>query len=551
VDFQRRTLLAIVLCVLIWIGYAAFLAPTPPAPKKDADKTTTSAAKTDDDDGEVKPAAAATPDAPAAVDATKPATPEVAAVSHKLKTDLIALEVGNIGGLVRRTELLSPQFRRGDAGDDFLALGEKASLSVSFDAEYDDEKLDLQIPRSAGWEVKDKTEKTWSLQHKTLDALVMADLTMTDGYEGKFTVKVLNRSSKRQSHRMLVRTQFALAKEESSYDIHRGLCALANGDDIEAFAQSDVGETPGRSTGRIRWAGLDSKYFIQALVPTHPVNFCEVGLSKDAAAMVNTIGSDKVVLEPNESRTYEFGVYFGTKEVERLERYSVVSEVHLEDAVEWGWFGGLTRFLGEKMLWLLRLFYNLTGIWGVAIILLTIVVKVLTLPLTFKQMHSMKRMKEIQPELESIKKKYAEDRVRQAQEMQALFQRSGVKPLAGCLPMLVQLPIWIALYAMLNTAVELYREPFLWLPDLTQQDPYYVLPLAMGALMYFQMRMSPSGMDSDQARMMAWMMPIIFTVMMLFLPSGLGVYIFANVVLSLIQTAIQLRSSPQTAAKKS
>jgi YidC/Oxa1 family membrane protein insertase len=134
--------------------------------------------------------------------------------------------------------------------------------------------------------------------------------------------------------------------------------------------------------------------------------------------------------------------------------------------------------------------------------------------------------------------------------MQALFQRSGVNPLAGCLPMLVQLPIWIALYAMLNTAVELYREPFLWLPDLTQQDPFYILPLAMGALMYFQMKIQPSGVDNEQAKMMAWMMPIIFTVMMLFLPSGLCVYIFANVLLSLVQTVIQLRPSPTAAVAK-
>lgn len=549
-DFQRRTLLAIVLCVLIWIGYAAFLAPPPPAPKKDPSNNAV-AAKSDDD--EAKPVAKSgddKSDAPATPSAGAPAAAEVAAVKHKLSTELIALEVGNIGGLVRSTEMLSPQFLRGGSND-FLALGEKSTLAISFDAEYDDEKLDLQIPRSAGWEVVEKTDKLWSLRYKTIDALVLADLSLTDGYEGRFTVKVLNRSPKRQSHRMLVRMQHGLAKEESSYDVHRGLCALANGDDIEVFARGDVEEQAGRSQGVIRWAGLDSKYFLQALVPTHPVKSCEVMLNKDATAMVNTIGSDKVTLEPNESRTYEFGVYMGTKEVERLERYAVVSDVHLEDAVDWGWFGGLTRFLGEKMLWLLRVFYGLTGIWGVAIVLLTIVVKLVTLPLTFKQMASMKRMKEIQPELETLKKKYADDRVRQAQEMQALFQRAGVKPLAGCLPMLVQLPIWIALYAMLNTAVELYREPFLWLPDLTQQDPFYILPLAMGALMYFQMRMSPSGMDSDQAKMMAWMMPIVFTVMMLFLPSGLGVYIFANVVLSLIQTAIQLRSSKQTAAKKS
>ena len=550
-DFQRRTLLAIVLCVLIWIGYAAFLAPPPPEPKKDQDKVVVKA--TDDDDAPAPSKASGATDTPVPADSkpATPAAPEVKAEQHKLSTDLISLTVGNLGGMVKRTELLSPQFRRGESGDDFLNLGEKSSLAISFDAEFDDEKLDLQVPRSAGWEVVEKSAKLWSVRYKTLDAQVVADLSLTDGYEGKFTVKVTNRSSKRQSHRMLVRMQHGLAKEESSYDIHRGLCALDGGDDIEAFAQSDVSEQPGRSQGKIRWAGLDSKYFLQALVPTHVVKSCEVMLSKDGTALVNTIGSDKVTLEPNEVRTYEFGVYFGTKEVERLERYAVVTDVHLEDAVEWGWFGGLTRFLGEKMLWLLRVFYGLTGIWGVAIILLTIVVKVLTLPLTFKQMTSMRKMKEIQPELEALKKKYADDRVRQAQEMQALFGRAGVKPLAGCLPMLVQLPIWIALYAMLNTAVELYREPFLWLPDLTQQDPFYILPLAMGALMYFQMRMSPSGMDSEQARMMAWMMPIVFTVMMLFLPSGLGVYIFANVVLSLIQTAIQLRTSPQAAAKKS
>lgn len=553
-DFQRRTLLAIVLCVLIWIGYAVFFAPPPPEPKKDPSKNAV-AAKADDD--EVRPVAPTdkTGDAPSTapvVDTSKPVMAAVAPVQHRLATELLALEVGNVNGFVRRTEMLSPQFLRGGVGDDFLALGEKSSLAVSFDAQYDDESLDLQVPRSAGWEVVEKTDKRWSLRYKTLDAQVTAELALTDGYEGRFTVKVLNRSSRQQSHRMQVRMQHGLAKEESSYDIHRGLCALANGDDIEAFPQSDVAEAPGRSQGRIRWAGLDSKFFLQALVPkSHPVSFCEVSLSKDATAMVSTIGSDKTILEPNESRTYEFGVYFGTKEVERLASYAEVTDVHLEDAVDWGWFGGLTRFLGSKMLWLLRVFYGLTGIWGVSIVLLTIVVKLLTLPLTFKQMSSMKRMKEIQPELDALKKKYADDRVRQAQEMQALFQRSGVKPLAGCLPMLVQLPIWIALYAMLNTAVELYREPFLWLPDLTQQDPYYILPLAMGALMYFQMRMSPSGMDNEQAKMMAWMMPIIFTVMMLFLPSGLGVYIFANVVLSLIQTTIQMRSTKPAAVKKS
>jgi len=540
VDFQRRTLLAIVVCVLIWIVYASLLAPPPPEPQPNLAKTTTEAG------ADAKAVTANAAEAEAAAADAKPAA-EVPLVTHRLKTDLLALEVGNVGGFVRRTEMLSKQFLGSDGrGDDFLMLNGDTSLAVSFDAN----ETDFRMPRLAGWEVLGQTDTSWSLRYrdpKNEEVEVLGDLKLTEGYEGQLNIKVLNRSSKRQSHKMLLKTQYGLPKESSSYNIHRGLCATV--DDVEEFAESDVAEQAGTIRGQIRWAGIDSKYFLSAVVPVHPVQTCEVRLSDDAAKLINTISSNAVTLEPNESRTYEFGLYMGTKEMESLSRYAVVPGVHLEDAVDWGWFGGLTRFLGEKMLWLLRVFYNLTGIWGVAIILLTVVVKVVTLPLTFKQMRSMKKMREIQPELTALKAKYADDRVRQAQEMQALFQRAGVNPLAGCLPMLVQLPIWIALYAMLNTAVELYREPFLWLPDLTQQDPYYILPLAMGALMYFQMKIQPSGVDNEQAKMMAWMMPIIFTVMMLFLPSGLCVYIFANVLLSLVQTVIQLRPSPTAAAK--
>ncbi len=539
-DFQRRTLLAIVVSVLIWIVYASFFAPPTPEPKAPSAKTTTEA--TADAGAEPKAAPSDAGDAGAAAAAEAKPHNEAPPETHRLKTELIGVDVSNIGGLIRRTELLSKQFVGPEGvGDDVLHLGGTDSLQISFDAN----ETDFRMPRNAGWEVVGKTDTSWSLRYKDLDVEVLGDLKVTEGYEGQLQVKVLNRSSKRQSHRMLLKSQFGLPKEASSYDTYRGLCATA--DDVEEFASGDVAEQSGTVRGQIRWAALDSKYFVSAVVPTHPVQMCEVKLSDDGGHLVSTIGSNAVTLEPNESRTYEFGIYIGTKEMERLERFAVVPGVHLEDAVDWGWFGKLTRFLGEKMLWLLRVFYNLTGIWGVSIILLTVVVKLVTLPLTFKQMRSMKKMREVQPELQALKTKYADDRVRQAQEMQELFRRAGVNPLAGCLPMLIQLPIWIALYAMLNTAVELYRESFLWLPDLTQQDPYYILPLAMGALMYFQMKIQPSGVDNEQAKMMAWMMPIIFTVMMLFLPSGLCIYIFANVLLSLVQTVIQLRPTPAAA----
>jgi YidC/Oxa1 family membrane protein insertase len=113
--------------------------------------------------------------------------------------------------------------------------------------------------------------------------------------------------------------------------------------------------------------------------------------------------------------------------------------------------------------------------------------------------------------------------------------------------MVLQFPVWIALYAMLGAVVDLYHESFLWLPDLTQPDPYYILPVTMGALMFLQTRMNPTAGDAQQAKMMMWMMPGIFVVMMLFLPSGLGIYIFANLVLSLIQNFVQLRMKSKDA----
>lgn len=533
-DIQRRTLLAIVACVLIWLVYERFFAPPLPPPQ-------------------VEQASSAQKDSPAEAEAkaeerkAAAAAPKVPVAEHRVKTDLLALDVTNHRGLVRGTELLSPHFINPDGrGDDFLDLGAARSLVIGFDGS----ETDFKFPRDPGWEPVSKSDTDWAVGFKNADVEVKGTLSVTTGYEGLLTVDVINRSAETQQHRLTLQSAFGLGVE-NSYDIHRGVCATT--DDWEAYTASDVKDSSSEVRGRIRWSALDSKYFAHAVVPAPgvAVQGCRIAQTSDGKALTATLAAEPITLAPGEAHQYVFGVYFGTKELERLAEFQAVPGARLEDVIDWGWFGGLNRFLGEWMIWLLRAFYNLTGVWGVAIILLTIVVKVLTLPLTFKQMRSMKKMREIQPELEEIKKKYGDDRVRQAQEMQALFQRAGVSPLAGCLPMLIQLPIWIALYATLNTAVELYRVPFLWLPDLTKQDPYYILPLAMGALMYIQMKATPSGVDNEQARIMAWMMPVIFTVMMLFLPSGLGVYIFANVLLSLIQTLIQVRPTQTAAVKKS
>jgi YidC/Oxa1 family membrane protein insertase len=195
------------------------------------------------------------------------------------------------------------------------------------------------------------------------------------------------------------------------------------------------------------------------------------------------------------------------------------------------------------MQWFERLVHN----WGVAIILLTVLVKALLYPLTAKSVASMNEMRKLQPEIEKLKQKYAGDREKLNLATMQLYQQHKVNPLGGCLPMLLQLPIWFALYATLQTSVELYRASFLWMTDLTRHDPYFILPIAMGASSFIMQKLSPQPADSAQAKMMLYFMPGFFTVLMLFVPGGLTLYIFVNNVLSIAQQQYMMKR--QAAAK--
>ena len=178
-----------------------------------------------------------------------------------------------------------------------------------------------------------------------------------------------------------------------------------------------------------------------------------------------------------------------------------------------------------------------TSWWlGIAIVLLTLFIKAVTFYPTQKSLLSAKKMQKLAPKMAAIRKKYENDRQRQSVETMNLYKAHGVSPFGGCLPSLIQMPIWIALYSTLNYAVELYRAPFIFhLHDLTAKDPYYITPLVMGGLMFLQMKMSPSGADSQQQAMMAVMMPIMFTGFSLFLPSGLAVYMLTSYLFGIVQ----------------
>jgi YidC/Oxa1 family membrane protein insertase len=536
VSFNQRLVLFAVLAFGMIVGYEA-LFPPPVAPESEVAAATGepgATASTASTGSEAKAEQAAEPVAPKAA----PTPEQVDLVTGRVASELIAYDMSSgRRGAMTKVEALSPQFQEPDGGLDFLDLGEASSLSVDFitdgtDFSWSRGDWSADVERS-------EEGKAFALVRRTGDVEVRQRFEAAADYESHYVIEVTNLGASDQSHQLGVSVRMGQSEEESRYDIHRVMCETA--DDTEDFDKSDLEDGEEVVKGGVRWVAADSKYFAHILAPKEQFGRCEAAMPDNGAYLAVKGIMGQVTLGPGETKRYAFELYTGAKEADRLAAFDAVPNAHLEDVIDWGWFGGLSKTIGNWMLRLLRFFYEWTGIWGVAIFLLTVVVKLITLPLTLKQYKSMRKMREINPEIAKIKEKYADDRVKLSQETQALFAREGVNPLAGCLPMVVQFPVWIALYAMLGTVVELYHEPFLWLPDLTKPDPFYILPVLMTGMMFLQFKMQPTAADNEQAKVMQMVMPAVMGFMMVVLPSGLGVYIFANIVLSLIQSFIQLR----------
>jgi YidC/Oxa1 family membrane protein insertase len=234
-------------------------------------------------------------------------------------------------------------------------------------------------------------------------------------------------------------------------------------------------------------------------------------------------------LEPGQEIHKTYRLYFGPKDYTQLQAI----DPNLGNAVQLGWFA----FFGGPLLWLLKLYHGWLGNWGLAIILLTFTMKSAFFPLTHFSMRSGARMAAIQPLLAELKEKHANEPEELNRKTIALFRDQGVNPVGGCLPMILQMPVWIALYNVLQTSVQLYHTKFLYLEDLSSPDPYAVLPLIAMGLMLLQQRMIPMGnMDPAQQRMMK-LMPLIFGVLFFTFPSGLVVYMCVNTTLTMLQQA--------------
>jgi len=304
-----------------------------------------------------------------------------------------------------------------------------------------------------------------------------------------------------------------------------------------AFGDIDKKKVPYPKNATDGWVAMVQHYFVSALVPPEKIsrefytNSLEGGLY--AVGVILPVGA----VEPGAMVSQTVILYAGPQEQENLARLAT----GLDLTVDYGWL----TVIATPLFWVLKFIYGWAHNWGVAIILLTVLIKLIFYPLSAASYKSMAKMRVVAPKLQRLKEQYGDDRQRMNQAMMELYKTEKINPLGGCLPILVQIPVFIALYWVLLASVELRHAPFmLWINDLSAPDPFYILPVLMGATMIIQSRLNPEPPDPIQAKIMK-IMPIAFSVFFFFFPAGLVLYWLVNNVLSIAQQWHITRSMEQ------
>jgi YidC/Oxa1 family membrane protein insertase len=532
---EKRVILAIGLCVAVMIAWTKFFPVRPPTP---APVAQTAPAATPE---AAKPAVGGGPSVPSGAPAGAPIAnrPEQ---KVELDTPDVRFVFSSRGATLQHAELRNTKFRDrpqdAASGHDLVATSEpqEAPLRTTFP------KSGFPEPADGSWETRQPAPNTVVFATDTgtvhIEKRYVADTTR---YRLHLDVTVTNRGAQPVDQHLAIALSGRQDPEKKGGGFMSGsaantasmLCAVD--DKVERKPIEKLGKDPLDKLGAVKWVATDEKFFLLAVVPypeTPPSQrACAATAQPDGTGQVTLSFAERTV-PPQGTVHYPFAIYAGPKVITDLEAVRPGGEeVELDKAVD-----VTLSFLSRPILSLLKFFYSFAHNWGLAIILLTLFIKLLTFYPTQKSLLSAKKMQKLAPKMNAIRKKYENDRQRQSVETMNLYKAHGVSPFGGCLPSLIQMPIWIALYSTLNYAVELYRAPFFaHIQDLTAKDPFYITPLLMGGVMFAQMRMSPSGADQQQQQMMSMMMPIMFTGFSLFLPAGLALYMLTSYLIGILQ----------------
>jgi len=531
---EKRTILAIALSLAVLLGFQYFF----PAAQKPAAEKQVSNQPVQNSSAVVKPASV-----PAASDETADVKEASGSTVTPLKkgelitvnNSLYQAEFDTLGGQLKSFSL--KQYRTDLAQDsqdlNLVTSDTEGSYPLSGavnikDVWYQDKNL---LFKADNTQIIDVTSATESLQLKAAlpsgDTLVKKFIFQPDSYLLEVVYAYID--SDNITHKVdsvkLNWTHTKVEGEKKRY-VYSGVLGYI-GEKLYKPSKKEKKLSRQDLNGPITWLGFTKKYFISVIIAPN-----EASISRTTGT-IERLDTIHLVIGLQVNKADRVKVYIGPKKGVILQALGV----NLEKSIEYGWFGVIARPLVQLLHFLNQYVHN----YGIAIIILTILIKLVFYPLSQKSYKSMGKMKLVQPKLAKIKEKYKDDKARLNKEMMDLYRTNKVNPFGGCLPIVVQIPVFFALYRALMVAIELRHAPFFgWILDLSAKDPYYVTPLIMGATMFLQQKMTPSTGDAMQAKMMLFM-PIIFTFMFLNFPAGLVLYWLVNNLLSIGQQYMVMR----------
>ncbi len=562
---EKRTIIAILLCVGIWILWQqVFMEPMEPMepmnPSSGSVDGGVASANNPGTNKESKDSKLAPKDNKVEEGESKPPTERPEEQLASLKNDKFEVILSSRGASFKHVKLFGFKERiEGKSLEESEledVVSTKEELFMPLRLRMGGEKSSFKLPAYTDWQVTDSRPDRVTFRYEDPENFeiptIIKTYTLGKGvYQIEMELELINRGESSLTAQPILEMFgfFEAAVSSGCGGVRmapRQPMCLAGEEvlDVEPEAGAAITGKP-----NILWTGINEQYFLFAAVTVDtPESVCKLE-SRHDQRMVSSLIYPDIALAPGGSFKQKVRIYAGPKQWNLLEQVKGGKSgdernAMLTNSVDFGWFA----FLCHPMLWLLKFFYSFLGNYGLAIIFLTIIIKLLLLPLTQKSMASMREMAKIKPLMEDLKKKYGEDKQKMNEETMKMYKTHKVNPMGGCLPMMMQMPIWIALYRMLYSSVELYQAPFIpgWLNDLSYRDPYFIMPIVLGATMFLQQKLSPTSVDSQQAKMMMYMMPAFFTFIMLYLPSGLVLYIFVNSVLSIAHQLIynHIKGSP-------
>jgi YidC/Oxa1 family membrane protein insertase len=549
---DKRTILAVVLSLAVLLGYQMFFAkpPAPPKPETASVKQTQQAPK----ETAAAPAAGQKIQAPGKSSADKAVPARDIKVDTAYYTAVFSTKGGALKSFqlkgyskdcVRCAEDIYPRLKSLFTGSKELAKpksgdpvelvdvkdGMPYPLAVTFPESSTDVAPDsLYDTTTTKLELINTREKQRLVFFQTFENKIKVEKIFTfnpDNYSIGLEVKVYNLTDSplNETAKLSWQHYFDPQKELDSYGHDGPVASVAGSIEREEVKKLDKEKVLGPNA---LWGAYESKYFIASFIPENP-SLSSVIMNRDANDMVSvSIKGKKEVIPAGQNGIFSYSLYLGPKEHNLLKSQNV----GLEDSID---FGSWLKWLAMPLLWALNFIHNYFSNYGLAIIILTLLIKIIFWPLGNLSYKSMNEMKKLQPKITELKEKYKNDQAKQGQETMALYKAHKVNPFGGCLPIIIQIPVFFGLYKALLYSIELRHSPFFWwIQDLSAKDPYYITPIIMGATQFIQQKMTPTMGDPMQAKIML-LMPVIFTFFFLNFPSGLVIYWLFNNILSIGQ----------------